>query len=206
MVRVGAVFAGGEGRRFGGIDKAQLEINGEPFWQHVVGQLQSRVEEVLLLSPVRPLWMDDATDLVWVPDASEGDGRSGPAGALLAALRYVKQYHGDDCVVLTCPVDAPFYAFDISDNLEKAVIETDVQVAIARTGQRLQPVFGAWRAGLANRISICLQRETSALHRISKECGAAIVEFEANDARFTNINTPEDLETARAVRGGLSAD
>lgn len=194
---IGVIFAGGEGRRLGGVSKALIEYDGEPLWKRAQRELSAIADEIVIVSPRPPDWLEKDDDIIWLADHLIDGEMIGPAGALSAALTYAYERYGKDAVIMTTPVDAPFYKSTLSEALLVELNAALHQVVLAETGDRLQPVFGVWRAGIAPDVNTLVGSGERALHRIASHIGAARVSFAADDLRFFNINTPDDLERAR---------
>lgn len=198
---IGVIFAGGEGRRLGGVSKALIEVNGVPLWKRISSQLSEVSDETVVVSPRQPDWLKYGENLVWVPDTLVGGEPVGPAGALAAALNYACNSFGGGALVVTVPVDAPFYEYVLSDRLLKALALHRSAVVISETASRVQPTFGVWRASLARAVEKDVRAGVRALHRIASKHNAYRLRFDGNDRRFFNINTPEDLARAQRWSG-----
>ncbi|HEX5006350.1 MAG TPA: molybdenum cofactor guanylyltransferase [Hyphomonadaceae bacterium] len=188
-----AIFAGGEGRRMGGVDKGSLAIDGRPLWRIVSERLAPQAARLAVLAPTAPSWSEPAGTF-WIADS---DIAPGPAGGLLGALQKLEQEQGADALLLTAPVDAPFLPDDLFKKLEAARNEAGARAAIVRHADGLHPVFGLWQAGCAAAVAEAARVER-ALHRIATRIGA--VECEGwkglSPDPFANLNTPEDVAAA----------
>ncbi len=193
------IFAGGEGRRLGGVSKALIEVGGRPLWQRAFEELRGISEDILVVSPIAPDWAEGINRLTWLNDHTINGEPLGPAGALSAALTYAQNEYGDEAVITTVPVDAPFYRSSLSDGLVCVLRESGRECAIAWTDDRPQPTFGVWCSSLAGRVREDINQGDRALHKIASRQGAARVDFDADDRRFFNINTPADLDAAIAL-------
>jgi molybdopterin-guanine dinucleotide biosynthesis protein A len=194
LADMAAIFAGGEGRRMGGIDKGSLVVGGQPLWRRVSDRLSPQARRLAVLAATRPAWMDEAPGAIWIEDATSA---SGPGAGLLGALLSLEKDAGPDALLLTAPVDAPFLPEDLFDRLEAARVAGGARAVIVRHAGGLHPVFGLWTAGCAGSIGEALKAER-ALHRIAAKAGAA--ECEAWKGLlpdpFANLNSPEDVAAA----------
>jgi molybdopterin-guanine dinucleotide biosynthesis protein A len=191
--QLAAIFAGGEGRRMGGLDKASLVVGGRPLWRIVVERLAPQAEMLAVLSPTAPSWVGQAGSL-WIADASRARG---PAAGLLGALEALEKEQGADALLLTAPVDGPFLPEDLFEKLENTRRRAGARASIVRHAGGLHPVFGVWQAGCAGAVEEALQEER-ALQRIAALIGA--VECDAwgrqSPDPFANLNSPEDVAAA----------
>ena len=194
LADMAAIFAGGEGRRMGGVDKGALVVGGMPMWRRVSDRLSPQARGLAVIAPVRPAWMDGAASAMWIADAAVA---SGPGAALLGALRWLETEAGADALLLTAPVDAPFLPEDLFARLEAARVTAGAPAALVRHADGLHPVFGLWKAGCAQAVEQALQEER-ALHRIAAKAGA--VECggwqRGSPDPFANLNSPEDVAAA----------
>jgi molybdopterin-guanine dinucleotide biosynthesis protein A len=192
LAALAAIFAGGEGRRMGGVDKGALVLAGRQMWRRVADRLAPQARRLAVLSSARPVWMD--AGMIWVADA---EAASGPGAGLLAALRWLETNVGPDGLLLTAPVDAPFLPADLFEKLERSRADAGAPAAIVRHEGGLHPVFGLWRAGCATPVELAM-RDERALHRIAAKAGA--VECEAWKGQspdpFANLNSPQDVAAA----------
>lgn len=195
---LGTLLAGGRGRRLGNKNKAHLKLAGRPLWKIATERLRPGVDVLLTTGPERPDWLDDAEDVSFAPDALIESEPIGPAGGLLGALHYARIHHGTDSLVLTVPVDAPFFPTDLVERMKQG-LNDGADCAIAEGEDRLQPTFGIWKTSLFDELKSLISGNVLALHRIAEELNAAKVSFEDVDATFLNINTIEDLRKADAM-------
>lgn len=190
-----AVFAGGNGRRMGGVDKGALVVNDKPLWRIVSERLAPQAARLVVLAPTAPSWLA-RSEASWIADADAGRG---PAAGLLGALQALEDEQGPEALLLTAPVDAPFLPHDLFGRLDMARRHAGARAAIVRHASGLHPVFGLWQAGCAREVEAALT-EDRALHRIAAKAGA--VECEAWEGQtpdpFANLNSPEDVAAAEA--------
>ena len=86
-----------------------------------------------------------------------------------------------------------------------ALKDAGASSAIASSGGEWTPVVGLWSVALADALAEALRQGVRAVHRFATARGSAVVEFpfvEIGGERidpFFNVNTPADLEKARAL-------
>jgi molybdenum cofactor guanylyltransferase len=197
-----AIYAGGEGRRMGGVDKGALELGGRPLWRIVLEQLGPQTKAIAVLAPRRPTWLDGfrlegVPDVMWIEDDPAIEG---PAAGLIAALVVLEREVGPGGLLLTVPVDAPFVPGDLFRCLNEARGKTGANVVLASTSGRPHPVFGLWTAGSAAELAE-LATKDGALWRLAVRAGLAMCEaWEGRSPDpFTNLNTLADLAAAEAM-------
>ncbi|MEL6504424.1 MAG: molybdenum cofactor guanylyltransferase MobA [Pseudomonadota bacterium] len=196
MKIMGLVLAGGLSRRMGGQEKSLMELNGAPLIQIVAGRLMPQVD-TLMINANGDGARFGFTGLQVVADTL--DGFAGPLAGLLAGMRAAK----DATHILTAAADTPFFPTDLAQRLAASLDSAD-QVAMARSGTRVHPVFGLWPVALGDALEAFLVQEDKrkilefanryTLHEVPFPMGAV--------DPFFNVNTPRDLEEARAYHGG----
>ena len=168
MKRLGAIFAGGEARRFGS-DKAAALFEGVALIDHVAAHLRPQVDALIVVGRR------------WKAYASAADRPApglGPLGALAGALDYAEA--NGFGTVLTSGCDLPDLPHDL------AALLAPGPAVIAG-----QPLVGLWPAALAPRLIAYLEADGDrAMRSWIAMTGARRVPL----ARpLPNINTPEDL-------------
>ena len=76
----GVVFAGGQGRRMGGVDKAALEVGGVTLLDRVLAAARPVCDWLVVVGPVRP------TGVAGVSFVSEAAPGGGPVPAVVAGM------------------------------------------------------------------------------------------------------------------------
>lgn len=189
----GAILAGGLGRRMGGLDKGLQCLRGRPLVEWVAERLGPQVDE-MLLNANRNAAIYRQLGFSVVPDRIEGF--AGPLAGLHAALSAAAHP-----LVATVPCDSPFFPGDLVSRLHDALEEGGRDLAIARTPDRLHPVFCLCRRSLLPDLADFLN---SGERRVQAWCGrvnAVEVMFAGGDGAFENINTPDQLESRQPPDG-----
>ncbi|MDB5969769.1 MAG: molybdenum cofactor guanylyltransferase [Hydrocarboniphaga sp.] len=135
----GGILAGGEGRRFGGLDKGWIAYRGHSFVEQVLSRLQPQVDE-LLISANRNL---DRYQALGHPVLSDRLG-AGPLAGLLRLLESASRSW-----LLTAPCDA----LDLPTDLARQFIEIqrsqDADVVVLTDDDGVHPTVSLTRASLA---------------------------------------------------------
>lgn len=165
---LGAIFAGGTSRRFGG-DKALALLNGKPLIAHVAERLVPQVEKLVICGRA------------WASYPMLADRPApglGPLGALCAALDHAAAHRFD--AVLTSGCDLPF-------------LPDDLALRLAGPGARVargQPLLGFWPVRLVQRLEMHLAAG------VDRRMQTWLTIAAAQDVDFgpvININRREDL-------------
>lgn len=186
---VGLVLAGGEARRMGGGDKPLLNVGGQSMLARVLATLGCQVARCAISANGDP----SRFAAFGVPVLSDGAfiGR-GPLAGVLAGLDWAAR--GGARTLLTVPGDTPFLPPDLLAVLTPAP-------ACATSGGRVHPLVALWPVSVRIPLRDALSggRGLSAT-RFAETIGMRRIAFDdsAGDP-FFNVNTVEDLETARAA-------
>ena len=186
---LGAVLAGGEGRRFGG-PKGDALVAGTSMAARAVQALGPWVEEVVVVSS-RPLEHPPARV---VPDRVSG---AGPLGGLDAALAEAAAAGLDGVVLLACdlPLVSPEVVGAVVDSLGDAPA-----VAPAREPGGVEPLCAVYRVGVHPVVEAHLRGPDRSLHALFRDVGGVVVPEESlgdqASGAFLNVNSPSDRDRA----------
>ena len=124
----------------------------------------------------------------------------GPLAGVLAGLDWVAGQMPDAGLVASFATDTPFFPKDLVHSLSLE-IERGAELACARSGGRLQPVFALWPVALRHELRRALVEEGirkvdrwTARYRLSA-VDYAVEPFDP----FFNLNQPADLAAAEAL-------
>jgi molybdenum cofactor guanylyltransferase len=193
---LGAVIAGGQSRRMGGQEKAFLMLDGVSLIERVVSRIAFQVDAVVINANG-----DSSRFHVLGHDVIPDKLKTGtPLAGLHAAL--AQGAVGGFDAVLTVPTDTPFLPLDLVVRLAEAGHLTGA--AVARSSGQIHHLTGLWSIAMAGKLEDMIVAKH--LHRVmdvSRIFDVAIADWpvEPHDC-FMNINTPEDLVTARMALHG----
>ncbi|MDX1581196.1 MAG: molybdenum cofactor guanylyltransferase MobA, partial [Alphaproteobacteria bacterium] len=193
---IGAIIAGGAGRRMGGQPKPLLRLKGRFLIQHVIERLAPQVGRVVLSAAGASPELEKL-GLAVVEDARAG--RQGPLAGIEAALIWAKSEAPAAQWLAVVPCDVPFLPADLVRRLIAGAEAQDTLAACARTAEQDHPLCAVLRPSVIGFLQDWLAQDRHAVHRFLDEIGAARVEFRDDEAAaFFNINTPSDLSEAEA--------
>lgn len=186
---VGAVLAGGEGRRLGG-DKAGALVAGRPLLEHALGTVGrvARPVAVVVRSRTSLPMLPGPTPLVW----TEPDGAQHPLSGVVHALREAKGQP-----VLVCAVDLPLLdAATLRVLLIAAALAPKAPAVVPRADGQLQVLCALYRpAALVGLEGFAADARATA---VVDALGPAVVPFE-DPTPFVNVNTPDDVVQAERL-------
>jgi molybdenum cofactor guanylyltransferase len=173
----------------GGLDKGWIELGGRPLIGHVLARFAPQVSEVII-SANRSL--DRYAGLGHPVVTDEAAGFAGPLAGLLAGLSHAR--FGLACTV---PCDSPFVPLDLVVRLHRALQENAADVAVARTIDRVHPVFALYRRDLRADLQAYLASGERRVQAWQARQRRVEVSFDDIPEGFRNINTVEELASLR---------
>lgn len=129
---IGAILAGGAGRRMGGVSKAALELEGRPLAAHVAEALAGVCSKVAIVCKPE-------TQLPDLADVERWDEPQEPRHPLAGILHALERAAGP---VLVCAVDMPWVTPDACRSLLDAAPGGRATVAVG--AGEMCPVFGVY--------------------------------------------------------------
>lgn len=202
------ILAGGRATRMGGGDKALLELGGQTLLQQVIDRLQPQVGAMALNANGDPDRFA-AFGLPVVPDSIAG--RPGPLAGVLAGLDWAAGQGAES--IVTVAADTPFFPRTLVAHLEETaegMAHPLVLAATPRGAERTKsmstsglirhPTFGLWPVALRADLRAALE---DGIKKVviwtEKQGGREAVFLTDTGDPFFNVNTPEDLEAAKAM-------
>ncbi len=191
----GVILAGGKGRRLN-CPKPLLDLTGRPLVEDMLEKQGALFPEIILVVG------DDDFDLGAyagehvrvVPDLVQGKG---PLGGIYSALEAASSEY---IFVMAC--DMPFA------NMELARLMVGCapghQAVVPRVGDFIEPLFAIYRRDILPEVSARVARSDLKIHELLDALDVVYVEEEVRECDprglcFFNINTEEDLTTARRL-------
>ena len=196
---IGAVLAGGRGRRIGR-DKAMVELDGRPLISYPVGALRSAGLDVVLAlrgGQEAPAGLEDVSV---VRDEFED---AGPLGGLHALLKWMPGGW-----VLVGSWDQPFVRVNLLHGI-MSHSECAADAVVARTPERLQPMPGLYRKSCLPVVDGALRRGEHGMRDVLNGlpryelAGEDLDCLDLEHSSFGNVNTPKDLLRARRLASSL---
>jgi molybdopterin-guanine dinucleotide biosynthesis protein A len=186
---IGAVLAGGGGRRIGG-DKAMVELEGRPLVHYPLNVLRAVLDEVAVVakqSTVQPGL--DVEIAIWL----EPEEPRHPLAGVVHALRCAR---GQPVVVVAG--DMPFVTRGLVAALSRERSRGAAAV-VPRAGGRLQPLCARYEPRALGALAGC--DLTAPLSDAVGALDPRILEWPDEEPFFT-VNSPEDILQAAALLGG----
>ncbi len=191
MTPAALILAGGAARRLGGVDKPLLDLAGISLLERILSRLRPQAAAIALSANGDPARFA-AFDLPVLPDGAFAG--QGPLAGVLAGLDWAAAQGA--AALLTVPGDTPFIPPDLAAALAPPP-------ACATSAGQMHHLVALWPTAARH-----------ALRRVLTEPGPrGARDFTASLAMrrvdfptaawdpFLNVNTPEDLATARVLAG-----
>jgi len=189
------IQAGGQSSRMGR-DKGLLPFQGTTLIQYILGQLNRIGDEILIISN-HP---DDYKDF-GLTVYSDVIRDCGALGGIYSAVFYAKH---DVCAILAC--DMPFINIPLLHHLINLAPGYDVVMPRLEPNEYAEPFRAVYRKKTclpvikqrlaAGELKVSEFFDVIKIHYVEKE---ELQRFDQNLISFTNINTPDDLESAEKI-------
>ena len=180
IVSVGAVLAGGAGRRLGAPSKAMAPLAGRPLIAYPLEAMRQVAERTVVVCK-------RDTEL---PPLAEGverwDEPDEPRHPLTGIIHALERARTE---VLVCAADMPFVT---PETLRALAEPADASAVVATNDGTLTPVLALYRPAALQRLREAGEGE--ALKRTVERLDPATVEL----SEATSMNTPEDLRAAES--------
>lgn len=195
----GVIQAGGKSVRMGGQPKALMELGGRRIIDRVVDVMARITGDLVIVTNTPEPYA--SIGLPMVPDAFPGGGA---LGGIYSGLRAAR-----GAAAFTVACDMPFLTVDVARLVIDRAGEADV--VIPRTGGQLETLHASYAKACLGPIERRLRagqlRITSFFGdvRVLEIPEVEVARRRAPELVFMNVNTPEELERARAQARTLEA-
>lgn len=189
----GVIQAGGKSTRMGGHPKALLELGGRRIIERVVDAVAPVVDDVLVVTNTPDLYA-----FLGLPMVADVYPERGSLGGIFSGLAAAA---GEAAFTVAC--DMPFLHREVVRLVVARAAEGDV--VIPRVGEQLETMHAVYGKACLPHIEARLQ--AGRLKIVGFFEGVRVVEigeteiarYRAPHVAFMNVNTPEELERARAL-------
>lgn len=195
---LGVVLAGGLSRRMGDTDKLWLDFEGESLLARATRRLARQTGDVILNVNQR----DERLEDIGLPVVRDLNGDyQGPLAGIAATLHWARANRPGTRHLISVSVDSPFFPDDLAARLSADRNAQKDEIAIAFSEGYPQPTFGLWPVSCLDPLDEFLS-DTDNLKVMAfvKSRPWRRVDFPSyRPPAFFNINTPEDLVSARRL-------
>lgn len=181
----GLVLAGGLGRRMGGVDKGLRPFRGKPMVAWALERLEPQVEAIIVNANQNA---DRYAQFGHEVVADRIAGYAGPLAGLHAGLVVATTP-----LLVTVPCDSPLLPHDLVSRLYADLSKHQAELAVARTGDQVHPVFSLVRRSVLDNLTRFLESGGRKIDAWYSALHVVEVAFDDEADGFANINTLEEL-------------
>jgi molybdopterin-guanine dinucleotide biosynthesis protein A len=194
----GVILAGGQSQRMG-VNKAFLEFDGRPIIERVVEKVSLGGEEVILVSNTP----DEYAHLGYrvVSDVFPGQG---PLGGIYSGLKAAR-----NSIALVVACDMPFLNASLLRYM--ILLSPGHDVVVPRIGEEMEPLHALYSKTCLLAMESLLRRDDLRIVSFYSRVRVRYIErqeIEVLDPKhlsFFNVNSPGDLQRAKALAAGIDA-
>lgn len=184
----GVILAGGANRRFGGITKAGLEINGEKIISRIINVLNDLFGEIIIVTN-KP---DEFREFSCCKIIGDQYKNAGPLGGIHSALKFTTA----DAIFVFAG-DMPFLDRKIIEEQIEAFGTCQSDILIPKAGEMIEPLHSIYRKSVLETLERFLSEgKNRAVKDFILQINTGyfnVNETEITKKAFTNINQPSDL-------------
>ncbi len=184
----GVILAGGTGKRFGGISKANLRVGGKPIILRILETISDLFEEIIIVTNT-PAEFPEYTCCRIIGDELKNKG---PLGGIHAALKASANE-----AVFVLAGDMPFPDKELINYLIGKFQDSRCQILVPQVNNKIEPLHAIYKTSVREDIEMFISGEKNhAIQRFLKIMNTCYVELEETPrilTAFTNINNPSDL-------------
>jgi len=190
------VLAGGKSRRFGR-DKSQVKLGDKILIDYILSEILDFYNDILIVAN-EPIKFLDSNKITLIEDIRKG---LGPLGGVFSAMKWVRDNKKDYEWVSTFPVDTPFFKKDHLSKFYKEIDLNKSKLFFMKSKNTRHNIFGLWSLELFEKLETALNSGDRKVELWANEIGVKTIDFEHENNKdpFFNINTIEELETAKKL-------
>jgi molybdopterin-guanine dinucleotide biosynthesis protein A len=190
------VLAGGKSKRFGK-DKSQVKLGNKILIDYVLTEIIDFYNDILIVTN-EPIKFLNSNKISIINDFKKG---LGPLGGVLSAMKWVKDNKKNYKWISTFPIDTPFFKKEHLSKFYKEINLDESNLFFMKSKNTRHNIFGLWSLELFEKLELALDRGDRKVELWANEIGVKIIDFEDENNKdpFFNINTKEDLETAKKL-------
>lgn len=185
----GIILAGGAGRRFRGIIKANLIVDGKPIIRRILDVIGPIFDEIIIVTNT-PEEYRSYTQYRITGDVIKNIG---PLGGIHAGIKSSTKN-----AVFVIAGDMPFPDKELIENQIKYYRENRCEILIPRVGGNIEPLHGIYHRSVLSMIETHLaEGRGHAVKDFIKNVNVSYMSVPASPSvirSFSNVNTPGDLE------------
>jgi molybdenum cofactor guanylyltransferase len=192
----GVILAGGENKRFGGLNKSNTIIGGSTIISRIVSTLSEIFGEIIIATNT-PHEFQSFADCKFVEDLFK---KCGPLGGIHSAMKASTK---DSLFVLAG--DMPFPDQRIILDQIRYYFSSSAEVVVPRVNGNDEPLHSIYNNSLFNKLTDYLsERNNNGVRDFLQQINVSYMDLPSSDLikrAFTNVNTPSEIEAANRIQG-----
>ena len=194
---LGSILAGGKSRRMGQ-DKLFLNLNNKPLIKYTIDKVKKYFKKLIIVTNEENEFFIK-NNLITVKDCIEG--QLGPLVGILTAMKWAKENSPHYSWVASFPCDTPFFPESVISKFIEESKKKESLILCASSHGRKHNIFGLFSLELYDKLyNDLVNSKVRKVQDWTKENNIKNLEFKFKDYDpFFNINTAEDLETAKKL-------
>ena len=190
---LGVILAGGLSKLMNKENKFFKTLNKKTLLEIIINKAVSQIPKLVINANINKSNFKKFK-LEVIKDSVKGF--QGPLAGILAGMEY--GYKNNFKWLITLPCDAPFFPTNLIDEFLKKIKKKKYKIVIAKSNNRIHPVFGIWSISLKDsQINAIKKDNIRKIDLFIKKENYAIVNFKYNKIDpFFNINDSNDLKKA----------
>ena len=190
------VLAGGKSQRFGR-DKSQVKLGDKILIDYILNEIKDIYKDILIVTN-EPIKFLDLDKISLTSDIQKG---LGPLGGVYSAMKWVKDNKKNYKWISTFPIDTPFFKRKHLNRFYKEIDLDKSKLFFMKSKNTRHNIFGLWSLELIEKLEFALNKGDRKVELWANEMGVKTIDFdhEKNKDPFFNINTEEDLKTAKIL-------
>ena len=191
---IGIILAGGKSSRFGE-DKSNIRLGNKTLLEHTIDKIEKEFGEILIISNNKSYNFKNKK-IYTIKDCIEG--QLGPLAGILTAMKWVKENKKNYRWVASFPCDTPFFDTKLISKLKLKSEETSKKLIFLNSDKKRHNIFGLWSMDLIETLENDIKNNFRKVEIWADKIGYESININTEKFdKFLNINTKEDLETAK---------
>lgn len=185
----GVILAGGASRRFGGITKSNIVVDGEKIISRIINTINDLFSEIIIITNTPSEFQDLSRYRV----ANDHFQNAGPLAGIHSGLK-----SSENDAIFVFAGDMPFLSKEIIEEQTRQFRLNESEVLIPRIGELIEPLHSIYRVSVLPRMERFLAEGKNRAVRDFLS-GLHVDYFilqdsEENRRAFTNINSQWDID------------
>jgi molybdenum cofactor guanylyltransferase len=184
----GVILAGGSNKRFGGITKANVVIDGETIISRIISTIRDLFDEIIIVTN-KP---EEFQEFIRYKIVEDQYMKAGPLGGIHAALKT-----SDEDAIFVLAGDMPFLDKEIITDQINEFSKRQLDVLIPKVDQFIEPLHAIYsKSALIHLERFLLEGKSRAVRDFLREVNVGYFQMPKTvktETAFANINSPSDL-------------